>query len=73
MIPTKKKFSKLYNDQKKTLQEIGDLYGLSRQRIAQLMECWGLPRNTQRARASGVQFQYKKAKRLLNGNRRKHT
>ena len=72
MIPTKKKISNLYYKQGKTLQEIGDFYGLSRQRIAQLMEGWGLPRNTQRARASGVQFQYKKAQRLLNGRGWKH-
>ena len=39
----------LYNKDKKTLQEIGDLYGVSRERIRQVMEEFGLARGSNRS------------------------
>ena len=40
--------SKLYS-QGKTLQEIGDVFGVCRERIRQVMEKHHLPRNTKRS------------------------
>lgn len=41
--------ARLYNTEGKTLQEIGDIYGVSRERIRQVMDKLGLPRNTRRS------------------------
>lgn len=38
----------LYYGEAKTLEEIGNLYGVTRERIRQIMEKFGLPRNTKR-------------------------
>jgi len=43
--PGKKILDRLYNIQKKTLQQIADIYGVSRERVRQWMERWDLPRN----------------------------
>ena len=47
---TSKILSSLYYTDGKTLQEIGDLYSISRERVRQLMERWSLPRVKTRKR-----------------------
>jgi len=42
--PGKKILDHLYNVENKSLQQIGDIYGVSRERVRQWMEKWNLPR-----------------------------
>lgn len=44
----KQDLERLYNDDKLTLREIGEQYGVTRERVRQVMECFNLPRNTKR-------------------------
>ena len=43
--PGKEILSNLYYVEDKTLQEIGNIYGVSRERVRQWMEGWGLSRD----------------------------
>jgi len=43
--PGKKILSDLYYVEDKSLQKIGNIYGVSRERVRQWMERWSLPRN----------------------------
>lgn len=57
--------TKLYQDEGKTLQDIGDLFGVSRERVRQVMARFGIPRSSfrthknryQSERCDGLQFQ----------------
>lgn len=45
----------MYYAEERTLQEIGDEYGVTRERVRQLMEAYGLPRD-QRRRGGSLRF-----------------
>ncbi len=47
---TAPKLHELYHNFGWTLQQIGDTYGVTRERVRQLMESWGIPRKTERTR-----------------------
>ena len=60
--------ARLYNVEGKTLQEIGDLYGVTRECVRQVMDKLSLPRNTQRCGHNGGQTQvYKSFQDYLDG------
>lgn len=48
----KKLLIQRYYRENKTLQEIGDELGISRERVRQLMEKYGFPRDTKRSNKS---------------------
>lgn len=50
----KEELARLYYTKGKTLQEIGKIYGLSRERIRQIMESFNLPRDSQRGNVLGL-------------------
>lgn len=56
MTLTQKEVHHLYYGKKKTLKEIGKLSGITRQRVAQLMEEWGYPRRRRGTRTGKSLF-----------------
>lgn len=50
----KEELARLYYTEGKTLQEIGKIYDLSRERIRQIMESYNLPRDTKKGNILGL-------------------
>jgi len=46
----KQQLIKMYYEKNMTLQEIGDIFGVTRERVRQIMERFNLPRNSKRTR-----------------------
>jgi len=44
----RKELARMYYDENMTLQQIGDVFGVTRERVRQVMENYNLPRNTKR-------------------------